>query len=66
MDEVDTRRVADYAAEDAWVPVRLQPILAKKLDEADQEVSSVPSGEGTISRSSPALTLTLSQRERGL
>ncbi len=35
MDEVDTRRVADYAAEDAWVPVRLQPILAKNLDEAE-------------------------------
>jgi DNA polymerase-1 len=34
MDEVDTRQVADYAAEDAWVPVRLRPILAEKLDES--------------------------------
>jgi DNA polymerase-1 len=46
MDEVDTRRVADYAAEDAWVPVRLQPILAEKLHEADQQVSPLPLGEG--------------------
>ena len=35
MDEVPVRRVADYAAEDAWVPVLLRPILAQKLDEAD-------------------------------
>ena len=35
MDEVPVRRVADYAAEDAWLPVRLRPILAKKLDEAE-------------------------------
>jgi DNA polymerase-1 len=34
MDEVSTRRVADYAAEDAWVPVLLRPILAKKLEDA--------------------------------
>ncbi len=34
MDEVSTRRVADYAAEDAWLPVRLRPILQKKLEEA--------------------------------
>ena len=31
MDEVPVRRVADYAGEDAWVPVRLRPILAEKL-----------------------------------
>ena len=35
MDEVPTRRVADYAAEDAWLPVRLRPILAKQLAEAE-------------------------------
>jgi DNA polymerase-1 len=35
MDQVSTRRVADYAAEDAWVPVPLRPILAQKLDEAE-------------------------------
>lgn len=35
MDEVPTRRVADYAGEDAWLPVRLQPILAEKLAQAD-------------------------------
>jgi DNA polymerase I len=46
MDEVDTRRVADYAAEDAWVPVRLRPILAEKLHEADQDICPVPLGEG--------------------
>ena len=33
MDEVSTRRVADYAAEDAWLPLRLRPILEKKLEE---------------------------------
>jgi DNA polymerase I len=36
MDEVPTRQVADYAAEDAWLPVRLQPILTRKLQEADE------------------------------
>jgi DNA polymerase I len=36
MDEVPVRQVADYAAEDAWLPVRLQPILARKLEEADR------------------------------
>jgi len=35
MDEVPTRLVADYAAEDAWLPVRLKPILQKKLEEAE-------------------------------
>jgi DNA polymerase-1 len=34
MDEVPLRQVADYAAEDAWAPVLLKPILAGKLDEA--------------------------------
>ena len=33
MDEVPIRQVADYAGEDALLPVRLHPILAKKLDE---------------------------------
>ena len=33
MDEVPTRAVADYAGEDALLPVRLHPILDKKLDE---------------------------------
>jgi len=33
MDEVPVRQVADYAGEDALLPVRLRPILAKKLDE---------------------------------
>ena len=47
MDEVPVRQVSDYAGEDAWVPVRLQPILQKKLDEADQEVSPLPKGKGT-------------------
>jgi DNA polymerase-1 len=35
MDEVPTRRVADYAGEDAWLPLRLRPILAEKLREAE-------------------------------
>ena len=35
MDEVYDRLVADYAGEDAWLPVRLRPILAQKLAEAD-------------------------------
>jgi DNA polymerase I len=34
MDEAPVRRVADYAAEDAWLPLRLRPILAQKLDDA--------------------------------
>ncbi len=33
MDEVPTRQVADYAGEDALLPVRLKPILDKKLKE---------------------------------
>jgi len=33
MDEVPVRQVADYAGEDALLPVRLSAILAKKLDE---------------------------------
>jgi DNA polymerase-1 len=33
MDEVPVRQVSDYAGEDALLPVRLRPILAKKLDE---------------------------------
>jgi DNA polymerase-1 len=33
MDEVPVRRVADYAGEDALLPMRLGPILAKKLQE---------------------------------
>ena len=35
MDEVSVRRVADYAGEDAWLPLRLRPILAEKLVEAE-------------------------------
>jgi DNA polymerase-1 len=35
MDEVPVRRVADYAGEDALVPVRLRPILANELAEAN-------------------------------
>lgn len=35
MDEVPARQVADYAAEDAWLPIRLQPILAQQLSEAE-------------------------------
>jgi DNA polymerase-1 len=33
MDEVPVVQVADYAGEDALLPVRLRPILAKKLEE---------------------------------
>ena len=33
MDEVPVERVVDYAAEDAWLPLRLQPILAERLAE---------------------------------
>ena len=29
MDEVPVEQVVDYAAEDAWLPLRLQPILAR-------------------------------------
>jgi DNA polymerase-1 len=35
MDEVPVRRVADYAGEDALLPVRLRPILAKDLAAAN-------------------------------
>lgn len=35
MDEVPVHRVADYAGEDAWLPLRLRPILARKLEEAE-------------------------------
>ncbi|MEN6451208.1 MAG: DNA polymerase I [Thermoguttaceae bacterium] len=35
MDEVSTRQVADYAAEDAWLPWQLRPILCGKLDDAE-------------------------------
>ncbi len=35
MDEVPTRRVADYAGEDALLPVLLRPILEAKLVETD-------------------------------
>ncbi len=34
MDEVPVRRVADYAGEDALLPLRLRPILEPKLAEA--------------------------------
>jgi DNA polymerase-1 len=34
MDEVPVRRVADYAGEDALLPVRLRPLLAQQLEEA--------------------------------
>jgi DNA polymerase-1 len=32
MDEVPIPQITDYAAEDAWVPVRLQPLLAKRME----------------------------------
>ncbi len=35
MDEVPTRQVADYAAEDAWLPMLLRPVLEKKLVESE-------------------------------
>jgi DNA polymerase-1 len=35
MDEVPVRRVADYAGEDAWLPLRLRPILAQELRDAE-------------------------------
>jgi DNA polymerase-1 len=35
MDEAPVRQVADYAAEDAWLPLQLRPILAKKLEETE-------------------------------
>ncbi len=35
MDEAPTRQVADYAGEDAWLPLRLRPILDKKLEETE-------------------------------
>jgi DNA polymerase-1 len=37
MDEVPVARVTDYAAEDALLPVRLRPILQRKLVEAELE-----------------------------
>ena len=33
MDEVPVGRVAEYAGEDAWAPLRLRPILSKRLQE---------------------------------
>ena len=33
MDEVPMPQITDYAAEDALVPVRLQPILARRMEE---------------------------------
>ena len=39
--------MADYAGEDAWLPLRLRPILAQKLDEADRNCEGrEASGEG--------------------
>jgi DNA polymerase-1 len=35
MDQVPLRQIADYAAEDALVPILLRPILAEKLEKAD-------------------------------
>jgi DNA polymerase I len=35
MDEVPLRQIADYAAEDAIVPLWLQPILAENLEKAE-------------------------------
>ena len=35
MDEVPVRLVADYAGEDAWLPLRLRPILAQDLRNAE-------------------------------
>jgi len=35
MDEVPVRRVAEYAGEDALLPLRLRPILAEKLAQAN-------------------------------
>jgi DNA polymerase-1 len=35
MDEVPIHQVADYASEDALLPLRLRPILARKLAEAE-------------------------------
>jgi len=35
MDEVPVRQVADYAGEDAWLPLRLRPILAERLKQAE-------------------------------
>lgn len=32
MDEVPIPQISDYAAEDAWVPVRLQPMLARRME----------------------------------
>ncbi len=32
MDEVPIPQISDYAAEDAWVPVRLQPLLARRME----------------------------------
>ena len=37
MDEVPVRQVADYAGEDALLPLRLRPILSGKLAEASLE-----------------------------
>ena len=37
MDEVPVRQVADYAGEDALLPLRLRPILAAKLAETSLE-----------------------------
>jgi DNA polymerase-1 len=37
MDEVPTKLVSDYAAEDALLPVRLRPILAARLAEDELE-----------------------------
>ncbi len=39
MDEVPLEQMVDYAAEDALLPVRLQPILARKL--ADSELGDL-------------------------
>jgi DNA polymerase I len=32
MDDVPIPQISDYAAEDAWVPVRLQPLLARRME----------------------------------
>ncbi len=40
MDEVPIPQITDYAAEDAWVPVRLQPLLARRM-EVDESGAAV-------------------------
>ena len=65
MDEVPTRRVADYAGEDAWLPLRLRPILAEKLARGRAWSSLLDSLELPLDRRAGRVGIQRHQGRRG-